>query len=118
MCNDIVEGNMRGKVSWIIVVAEGSAHAADVAKNITDLTSLETRIVVLGHVQRGGSPTAKDRMLGTVLGASAVDLLLKGESGKAVGVISNNLNVVDMEVAIQKKKTKIEQLYRLMKVLT
>jgi len=54
MCHDIVEGNLRGKMSWIIVVAEGAGRADDVARKITDMTSLETRVVVLGHVQRGG----------------------------------------------------------------
>jgi 6-phosphofructokinase 1 len=118
MCHDIVEGNIRGKISWIIVVAEGAGKAADIAKQITDVTSLETRVVVLGHVQRGGAPTARDRILGTTLGAAAVDLLLKGESGKAVGVISNELNVVDLETAVKPRPTKINQLYELMKSLT
>ena len=63
MCEDIVEGNTRGKVSWIIIVAEGAAKAAEVARQITATTSLETRVVVLGHIQRGGTPTAKDRIL-------------------------------------------------------
>ncbi len=118
MCHDMVEGNIRGKISWIIVVAEGAAKAEDVAKKITDMTSLETRVVVLGHVQRGGTPTARDRILGATLGAAAVDLLIKGETGKAVGVISNELNVVDLETAVKPRPTKINQLYELMKVLT
>jgi 6-phosphofructokinase 1 len=118
MCHDIVEGNMRGKISWIIVVAEGAARAEDVAKKITDMTSLETRVVVLGHVQRGGSPTARDRILGASFGAAAVDLLMKGQSGKAVGIISNELNIVDLETAVKPRPTKINQLYELMKALT
>jgi 6-phosphofructokinase 1 len=118
MCHDMVEGNIRGKISWIIVVAEGAAKADDIAKKITDMTSLETRVVVLGHVQRGGTPTARDRILGATLGAAAVDLLIKGESGKAVGVISNELNVVTLEEAVKPRPTKINQLYELLKVLT
>lgn len=118
MCHDMVEGNIRGKVSWIIVVAEGAAKADDIAKKITDMTSLETRVVVLGHIQRGGTPTARDRIVGATLGAAAVDLLIKGESGKAVGVISNELNVVDLETAVKPRPTKINRLYELMKVLT
>ncbi|MBI4335713.1 MAG: 6-phosphofructokinase [Candidatus Omnitrophica bacterium] len=118
MCHDMVEGNIRGKISWIIVVAEGAAKAGDVAKKITDMTSLETRVVVLGHIQRGGSPTARSRILGATLGAAAVDLLIKGESGKAVGVISNELNIVDLETAVKPRPTKISQLYELLKVLT
>lgn len=118
MCHDIVEGNIRGKVSWIIIVAEGAAKAEDIAKKITDITSLETRVAVLGHIQRGGTPTAQDRILATRLGAEAVDLLIKGQNGKAVGVISNNINIVDLEVAVQKKELPTDRIYNLMKVLT
>lgn len=118
MCHDIVEGNIRGKVSWIIIVAEGAAKAEDVAGKITGITSLETRVVVLGHVQRGGTPTAQDRILATRLGAEAVDLLIKGESCKAVGVISDDINVVDLEFAIQKKKLPTDRIYNLIKILT
>lgn len=118
MCHDIVEGNIRGKISWIIVVAEGAAKAEAVAKKITDMTSLETRVVVLGHVQRGGSPTAEDRILAARLGAAAVNLLIKGESGKAVGIVSGRINVVDIEVALQKKEMPTDAFYKLMKMLT
>lgn len=118
MCHDIVEGNIRGKISWIIVVAEGSAKAEDVAKKITDMTSLETRVVVLGHVQRGGSPTAEDRIVAARLGAAAVNLLIKGESGKAVGIVSGRVNIVDLEVALQKKEMPTDVFYKLMKMLT
>jgi len=118
MCHEIVEGNLRGKVSWIIIVAEGAAKAEDIAKKITEMTDLETRVVVLGHVQRGGIPTAKDRILATRLGAEAVRLLLKGESGKAVGVKGDEINVVDLEYAVSKKELKVGELYSLIKILT
>jgi 6-phosphofructokinase 1 len=118
MCHSIVEGNIRGKVSWIIVVAEGAAKAEDVAKKITDFTSLEARVVVLGHIQRGGVPTAQDRILATRLGAEAVELLINKESGKAVGVVSDEINVVDFEFAVQKKTLPADRIYKLMKMLT
>jgi len=118
MCHEIVEGNLRGKISWIIIVAEGKAKAEDVAKKITDMTSLETRVVVLGHVQRGGSPTALDRIIATRLGAEAVALLMKGESGKAVGITSSQVNAVDLEFAVTKKEFKYNVLYQLIKILT
>lgn len=118
ICEDIVEGNMRGKISWIIIVAEGSAKAIDVAKDITDMTSLETRVVTLGHIQRGGSPTAQDRILAMRLGEKAVDLLINGEKGKAAGVINGNIHVVTLEEAIAKKEDNFNELYRLIKVLT
>lgn len=118
MCDDIVEGNLKGKISWIIIVAEGAAKADDIANQITKITSLETRVVVLGHVQRGGAPTARDRILATRLGAHAVDLLIKGESQKAVGVISDEIKVVDLEFAVRKKKLDIDNFYRLVRILT
>jgi len=118
MCHDIVEGNLRGKVSWIIVVAEGAAKAEDIAGQITEITSLETRVAVLGHIQRGGSPTAGDRILASRLGAEAVNLLMRGESCKAVGVISDEINIVDLEFAVTKKELKTDALFNLIKTLT
>jgi 6-phosphofructokinase 1 len=118
MCHDIVEGNLRGKISWIIVVAEGVAKAEDIAKKITEVTSLETRVVVLGHIQRGGSPTGQDRILASRLGAEAVKLLMQGESAKAVGIVADEINVVDLEFAVTKKEFKPDKFYDLIKILT
>ena len=118
LCQDIVEGNLRGKMSWIVIVAEGVAKAGDIAKIITDTTTLETRVVTLGHIQRGGSPTAKDRILATRLGSEAVNLLRKGVSRKAVGVIGSKINIVGLGSAVTKKSTDVNSMYRLIKMLT
>ncbi len=118
ICHDIVQGNLRGKMSWIIVVAEGAARADDVAKRITEITDLETRTVVLGHIQRGGRPTAISRDLALNLGKTAVDCLLKGESDKAVGLRCSEFGTVDFETAIKKKQLGIESMYNLVKLLT
>ena len=118
MCHEIVNGNIRGKISWIIITAEGAAKAEEIAKQITDITTLEIRTVVLGHIQRGGTPTARDRILASQLGAQAVELLIKGQRGKAVGIISENLNVVGLEFAVTKKELKFDSLYNLIKILT
>lgn len=118
LCQDIVEGNLRGKMSWIVVVAEGVAKAVDIAKTITETTSLETRVVTLGHIQRGGSPTAKDRVLATKLGAEAVDCLRKGMRAKAVGVVGSKINIVGLAFAVTKKSADVDSLYRLIKILT
>lgn len=118
ICHEIVNGNLRGKISWIIIVAEGKAKAAEVAKEINERTDLEVREVVLAHVQRGGSPTATDRIVATRLGSAAVDLLLKGEFGKAAGIVADKINVVDFETATSKKEVSFENLYRLLKILT
>jgi 6-phosphofructokinase 1 len=118
ICHEIVEGNLRGKISWIIVVAEGAGRAEDIAKKITDLTSLETRAVVLGHVQRGGRPTAFSRELALKLGQAAVECLLKGEKDKAVGLNCNKIVTIDLEFAVRKKDLEVDRLYNLIKVLT
>ena len=118
MCHDIVNGNIRGKVSWIVVVAEGAGHAEDIARKITENTSLETRAVVLGHIQRGGRPTAFSRILAVHLGEAAVEALLNGEKDKAVAMANGRVFTVDFETAIQKKKLDVDKVYRLIKTLT
>jgi len=117
MCKEIAEGNFRGKVSWIIIVAEGAASAYDIARQITGITALDARVAVLGHIQRGGNPTAQDRNLAGLLGVEAVNLLIRGESGKAVGVISEKVNIVDLEYAVTPKELSTKPSYQLVKTL-
>ncbi len=104
MCQDIESGYLKGKERWIIIVAEGEAGAGEIANKITEISGSETRVVVLGHIQRGGSPTAQDRILATRFGAAAVDLILNNEYGKAVGVKGNQITAVDLHRAVEKKK--------------
>ncbi|HAJ57704.1 MAG TPA: 6-phosphofructokinase [Candidatus Omnitrophica bacterium] len=118
VCQEITEGYIRGKASWIIILAEGAGNAVDLAEKISDLTDLETRVVVLGHIQRGGIPTAEDRILGGRLGAAAVDLLVKGESGKAIGVMCDKINMVPLDVACQPYKFDYSADLKLIKTLT
>ncbi len=115
---EISEGNKKGKINWIIITAEGAAKAEDVANHITTETGLETRYVVLGHVQRGGTPSGQDRILSTRLGAAAVDLLLNGIYGKAVGVLQDEINVIDLKDATRRVHAEMEQRYELLKILT
>lgn len=114
----IAEGAKKGKLSWMIITAEGAAKAPDAAARITKETGLETRFTVLGHVQRGGAPVASDRILATRLGAVAVDLLLKGQYGKAVGILKNEINVIDIKDAKRTSHLHIDEYYRLIKLLT
>ncbi|MCR4408907.1 MAG: ATP-dependent 6-phosphofructokinase [Candidatus Saccharicenans sp.] len=118
ICREIEAGNARGKVSWIVIVAEGRATARDVAAAITGLTGLETRIAVLGHIQRGGRPTAFDRILAARLGNAAVEYLMAGETDKCVSLKNDSLELVPLEIAIQPKKLKFEPEYRLLKLLS
>ena len=118
ICHDIVNGNIKGKASWIIVIAEGAGKAEDIARKITEITGLETRAVVVGHVQRGGRPTAYSRDWALRLGKAAVDSLLEGKTDVAVGINSNKVVLVDFKDAIQKKELHVEEVYKLIKILT
>ncbi len=118
LCQHIVDGNKKGKMSWMIVVAEGAAKAPEVAKTIHMMTGLETRFVVLGHIQRGGIPVGADRIMGTRLGAAAIDLLTKGIFGKALGILQDQINIIDISAACRRETPHIEEYCRLIKLLT
>jgi len=119
MCGEIKEGNAKGKVSWIIIVAEGKAAAHDIARIITEKTKLETRTVVLGHIQRGGRPTAKDRIMASRLGKYAIELLINGKSGLCAGINDNKLINISLEEAIRPKRLEeLDEYYKLIKILT
>ncbi len=118
MNQEILTASKRGKISYIVLVAEGAAMASVVAESITRATGLESRYVVLGHVQRGGTPSGPDRILSTRLGAAAVDLLINGVYGKAVGVLEDEINVIDLKDATRRAHTDMDELYQLLKILT
>ena len=119
MCHDIIKGNLKGKASWIIIVAEGeNMDTKELSNKIAEMTASEVRIAVLGHIQRGGSPTAQDRILATRLGAAAVDLILNNEFGKAVGLKGNRITTVALDRAVEKRKEiGINSSYQLMRNL-
>ena len=118
LCEKIAWGRVEGKASWIIIVAEGKAKAADIAGQITQKTGLETREVVLGHIQRGGSPIANDRILAARLGEAAVTYLAAGETAKCVGIKNNEIITIPLEIAIKPKEWNAESYYKLIKILT
>ena len=121
MCDDIREGRKKGKISWIIIVSEGVASARDVANLIYENTGFEVRDITLGHVQRGGSPTAMDRLLSLRLGAAAVEGLFKGENDKMVGIEADEVILTDFETACKHSRKKMNldrDLYKLTKILS
>lgn len=118
MCNEIREGNLKGKNSWIIVVAEGAAKAHDVADIISKKTNLETRFTVLGHIQRGGKPTSSDRVLASKLGSYAVNILKNGQTDKCVCLNNNIISSLSLSEATKKKMIDTENVYTLIKMLT
>jgi len=86
----ILRAHARGKSHSIIMMAEGYGHGFDVARQIQEQTELETRVIVLGHLQRGGSPLASDRIIAGRLGPRAAELLVAGQHGVQVGLISGD----------------------------
>ena len=102
-----------GKRHSIIVVAEGVGKGEDIAREITRRNGIEPRVTVLGHIQRGGTPTHNDRVLASRLGDFAVRRLLAGDSGKACGVINNELVATDIDVVVNSKKKFNMELYEL-----
>ncbi|MBN8200823.1 MULTISPECIES: 6-phosphofructokinase [Bacillaceae] len=112
------KGHERGKKHSIIVVAEGVCSGVEFAKQIKDTTNFDTRVSVLGHMQRGGSPTAFDRVLASRLGAHAVELLLEGKGGRAVGIQNNKLVDHDIIEILDREHTLDLDLYKLSKELS
>ena len=98
----IERGNIRGKKHSIIVVAEGVCSGMEVAKMLEERAGLEIRVTVLGHLQRGGSPSAYDRMMASQMGAKAVDLLIEGEKGVMVGLKCGKLVHTPFDSAVEK----------------
>lgn len=86
VCDSIASGMARGKKHSIIVLAEGAGHAFPLAEDLSGMCGQAVRTVVLGHIQRGGSPSGFDRILASRMGSRAVEALLLGESGVAVGL--------------------------------
>jgi len=119
---DILErlrsGHRRGKKHSIIIVAEGVGQASQFADVIKAETGWETRVTVLGHIQRGGSPTAFDRMLASRLGAAAVDLLLEGKADRMVGIKNNTIVDVDIDEALDQKHQLDLSIYQLARSLS
>lgn len=120
--SDILErlhaGQRRGKKHSIIIVAEGVGSASSYAEAITRATGWETRVTVLGHIQRGGSPTAMDRMLASRMGAAAVDLLLEGKKDRMVGIKNNIIIDVDFNEALVQKHQLDLSIYQLARTLS
>jgi len=112
-------GIASGKSSSIIVVAEGDEEggALEIARRVSELGPVECRATILGHTQRGGNPTAGDRILASRLGAAAVKALLAGETDKMVGIVSNELVLTPLPDAWGKKKALDESLYELARIL-
>ncbi|MCR3922526.1 MAG: 6-phosphofructokinase [Firmicutes bacterium] len=110
-------GVKRGKLHSIILVAEGAASAISVAEALKSHTHMDVRVTILGHVQRGGTPTAFDRMLASRLGAAAVDLLRSGCHGQMLGFLNGQVQGIPFEKALAQQKSFPKDLYQLATIL-
>ena len=102
--NHIIENRKRGKKHHIIINAEGIGHSTSMAERIEAATGVETRATILGHMQRGGSPTCKDRVYASTMGAKAVDLLLEGKTNRVVGYRHGEFVDFDIDEALAMQK--------------
>ncbi|MGN0544971.1 MAG: 6-phosphofructokinase [Acutalibacteraceae bacterium] len=101
----IREFQKTGKKHFVVIVAEGVGGTEEIAKKIEAETGVESRATVLGHVQRGGSPTARDRVMASQMGSRAVDLLTQGIGNRVVGIKDNKIVDFDIFEALKMTKT-------------
>ncbi len=125
ICNNLVERQKEGRLHNVILVAEGvgedfktnrnnnESYAFSIGRVITEKTGQETRVIILGHLQRGGSPTVMDRILASRLGAKAVEALLNGKYNVMVGVIGNKVVYTNINTVLNTTKEMDMELYRL-----
>lgn len=119
---DVVEkiraARLNGKTHYMIVVAEGAASALEISKRIKDTITLDPRVTVLGHIQRGGTPTARDRVMATRMGYLAVEVLANGLTNRLVCSQYGKLCDIDLEEGLAMKKSLSEQQYKVLEAMT
>lgn len=118
LCKTILEGKQRGKLRNLILLAEGVGGARELATDIEELTGIETRATVLGHVQRGGTPSAFDRVLASQMGAKAVEVLLEGKSSRVIGTKGGEIFDQDIIEALSMPRKFDEDLYNIAQLLS
>lgn len=114
----IIIGKKRGKLHHIILLAEGVGKPYELAQVIEEKTEMETRVTVIGHLQRGGSPSAFDRVIASRMGEKAVQLLMEGEAGRAVGIDGDDIISVPLLEAIENKQVLKKHMYDLADILS
>lgn len=117
LIEQIKENREAGMTHQIIVNAEGIGHSNSLAKRIEEATGIETRATVLGHLQRGGSPTARDRVYASIMGSYAVDIIDQGKKNRLVGYKNGKVYDIDIEEAFQMEKSIDEYQYEVASIL-
>ena len=114
----IIETQKTGKKHFVIVVAEGVGGVSDLAKYIEKRLNIESRATILGHVQRGGSPTLRDRVVASLMGNKAVELLAQGKGNRVVAMKDNEIVDYDITEALEMPRVFDENLYSIAKTVS
>lgn len=117
LCKTILEGKNKGKMHNLIILAEGVGGAFELAKEVEEVTGIETRATVLGHIQRGGSPSAIDRVLASRMGSKAIEVLLEGKTSRVIGIRNNEIIDQDIDEALDMESKFDKELYEISKTL-
>ncbi|HVS96821.1 MAG TPA: 6-phosphofructokinase [Puia sp.] len=118
LVNSLLEKERRKKLVNIIVVAEGDRGAEDIAGIIKDrVPTADTRVCVLGHIQRGGSPSCLDRLIASRMGYSAVECLMEGRHNVMIGIVNNKMHYTPLEKAVKAKQKISEDWLKIVKIL-
>jgi 6-phosphofructokinase 1 len=113
----VLENRNKGKNHNLIIVAEGVGHSQELAEYIQNTTGIQTRTTILGHLQRGGSPTAKDRVTASVMGYLAIDNLLKGKKNRVMVVKNGDYTDMDIDEALDYNRPYNKTMYNIIKTL-
>ncbi|MDO4298529.1 MAG: 6-phosphofructokinase [Lachnospiraceae bacterium] len=117
LIDNIIRNRKRGKKHHIVINAEGIGHSTSMARRIEAATGVETRATILGHMQRGGSPTCKDRVYASMMGAYAADLLAEGKSNRVVGYRNGEFVDFDIDEALNMQKNISDYMVRVSKAM-
>ncbi len=119
---DIIEriegADEKGKSHFIVMLAEGIGNASELARQVEEITGVETRATIIGHVQRGGDPTVQDRVMATRMGVKAVELLKEGIGNRVIAYKAGDIVDYDITEALAMEKSVAEELIRISKVVT
>ena len=116
--NNIINNRKRGKTHHLIINAEGIGHSTSMARRIEAATGMETRATILGYMQRGGSPTCKDRFYASIMGAYAADIICQGKTNRVVAYQHGEFVDFDIDEALAMQKDIPEYHYQVSKLLS
>lgn len=118
ICARLIRSHRQGSSHSIIIVAEGAASGVEIGREIKQRTGYDTKVTILGHLQRGGNPSAFDRILASMMGSKAVELLMSGENKKMVGYTAGQVIAADLELVCDRKKKIDPDMFNLAGILS